>query len=356
MRRIESLVGSNGHVTGVLEPGELKRQPMSEAATQVDLSITRAIGPIAVLPSAGPERVVNVRPYLSVLPNETIIRPAVLTGPPVAEVPVPARHRDVSGRAPLKPTDVGKERPARHERANAQDNFSSDLRSTTPNWDSEESDEDGSEYELSEIDPDSDSDSDDDDYGDLGENQMPDGGPLLPQSNFSDFPEGYARQPPRMSNPPWPVEVLDFMIARYHTEKRTLIVENVEKAFSDEFRSHHQITSQRIITWVSSYGRILKEKVKMAISASATGQPSASPAGVHVALPLPGDSKTSKRSAAQVLGAEVQAEGHVRKRNQSSEENCANTQAAEAGPSSAKADKGSNSGTGSRAQRQTRRS
>ena len=91
------------------------------------------------------------------------------------------------------------------------------------NWDSEESDgDDDSDYEdRSEIDPDSDQD-DTDEYNVLGDDAMRDGGPLLPQSSFSDFPEGFARHPPRISNPPWPTEVLDFMIARFHTEKRSV--------------------------------------------------------------------------------------------------------------------------------------
>ena len=158
----------------------------------------------------------------------------------------------------LKVVAAGKERPERFERPVVRDDLDGDVGGATPNWDSEESDDsDDSDYDhLSEIDPASDDDDSEEDDG-LDDSVMPDGGPLLPQSSFSDFPEGYARPPPRINNPPWPPEVLDFLIARFHTQKRTLLVENVEKEFT-EFRTHHQITTQRILTWVSSYGKTLK--------------------------------------------------------------------------------------------------
>jgi hypothetical protein len=68
---------------------------------------------------------------------------------------------------------------------------------------------------------------DTDEYDDLGDDVMPDGGLSLAQSSFSDLPEGFAGHPPRISNPPWPTEVLDFIIARFHAEKRTLLVQNI---------------------------------------------------------------------------------------------------------------------------------
>jgi nucleotide-binding universal stress UspA family protein len=308
---IDSLVGPSGDVRVVLQSGHVGNQDMFEAATQVDLSITRFGGPIVAVPCAEPERVVSVRPYSSVLHDGATIRAESPVSTAVPKSIESDRPEGASGRTALKVTAVGKQRPERFERPVVQEDLSADVGGATPNWDSEESDgDDDSDYDdLSEIDPDSDQD-DTDEYDDLGDDVMPDGGPLLPQSSFSDFPEGYARHPPRISNPPWPAEVLDFMIARFHTQKRTLLVQNVEKEFTDEFRTHHQITTQRIVTWVSSYGKSLKAQVKKAVTASSMS------AEVSVEAPVnDADSKNGKRSAVvHVLGGEDQAETHVRKK------------------------------------------
>jgi hypothetical protein len=97
----------------------------------------------------------------------------------------------------LKVVAAGKERPERFERPVVRDDLDGDVGGATPNWDSEESDDtDDSDYDhLSEIDPASDDDDSEEDDG-LDDSVMPDGGPLLPQSSFSDFPEGYARPRP----------------------------------------------------------------------------------------------------------------------------------------------------------------
>ena len=227
---INVLVSPRGEARVVRQSGEVGKQAMFDAATQVDLSITSVIGPNIAIPSAAPVRVVSVRPYSSVLPHEETSLAESPTGTKAPKSSVSDRHKGASGRTALKVVAAGKERPERFERPVVRDDLDGDVRGATPNWDSEESDDtDGSDYDhLSEIDPASDDDDSEEDDG-LDDSVMPDGGPLLPQSSFSDFPEGYARPPPRMNNPPWPPEVLDFLIARFHTQKRTLLVENVEK-------------------------------------------------------------------------------------------------------------------------------
>ena len=337
---IDSLVDPSGHARGVIQAGEVGHPAMFEAVTQVDLAITCVDGPTVSVPSEGPERVVSVRPYSPVLSHEAPSRPTTATGTAVPKPTELDRREGASGRKALKVVTAGNQRPERFERPVAQEDFSGDVGGATPNWDSEESDgDDDSDYEdRSEIDPDSDQD-DTDEYNDLGDDAMPDGGPLLPQSSFSDFPEGFARHPPRISNPPWPTEVLDFMIARFHTEKRTLLVQNVENEFTDEFRSHHQITAHRIGTWVSSYGKTLKAKIKKAITASSIS------AEVVVEDPVnDADSQKGKRPVVQVLGGEDQSVKHVRKRPKTGSQNCLMTPTADAGPLVAKGGKGGKGG------------
>ena len=117
-------------------------------------------------------------------------------------------------------------------------------------------------------------------------------------------------------------------------------MENVEKEFTDEFRTHHQITTQHILTWVSSYGKTLKTQVKKALAVSAiSAEVNAEP------------QKNGKRSADQIVDGEDQAVTHVPKKPQTDAEYCSDTPTVSAVPSpvnGGKRGKGSRGGKGSK--------